>query len=140
MQWRPSADQDWEQPGSEEENDLSYSLISLEGVIKGMKKGTIIRVIKGNTRSLDYSPSGHFALDQEARSSSADGSVLGGSRKHAAAHRLMVKALLENPKLIYEALEAHLLEDFANAAVSSWSPGREANLTSLAVCKEPCWK
>ena len=34
---------------------MSYSLNSLKGVIQGILYGTIIGVIQGDTRSLDYS-------------------------------------------------------------------------------------
>ncbi|CAE7704640.1 unnamed protein product [Symbiodinium sp. CCMP2592] len=51
-------------------------------------------------------------LDQGGGSASSDGSGLGGGRKHAAAHRLLTKALQDSPKLIYEPLEANMVEDF----------------------------
>ena len=35
---------------------MSYSLKSLKGVMQGMRQGSIIGVIKGDTRRLDYSP------------------------------------------------------------------------------------
>ena len=37
---------------------ISYSLNSLKGGISGIILGTTIGLIKGDTRSLDYSPSG----------------------------------------------------------------------------------
>ena len=62
-------------------------------------------------------------LDQGGASSSSDGSGLGSGRKNAAAHRLLTKAFQENPRLIYESLEANMVADFGVQPTLPGHPG-----------------
>ncbi|CAE7297843.1 unnamed protein product, partial [Symbiodinium sp. KB8] len=62
-------------------------------------------------------------LDQGGASASSDGSGLGSGRKNAAAHRLLIKAFQENPRLIYESLEANMVADFGVQPTLPGHPG-----------------
>lgn len=61
-------------------------------------------------------------LEGSGLASSSDSSSIPASRRNAAALRGLQKALRENPKLIYEAIESNLVADFQSRPVSHGEP------------------